>query len=68
MPYLNQMKEKIKNISLKQDIKDEIKDKIKKINEIQEFKNEGIKIRTKNPTVKSIYKTGKILDKKKRRN
>ena len=50
---------------LKQDIKDEFKDKIKqKLNEIQDFKNEGIKIRTKNPTLNTIYKTGKILDKK----
>ena len=50
---------------LKQDIKDEFKDKIKqKLNEIQDFKNEGIKIRTKNPTLNTIHKTGKILDKK----
>ena len=53
------------NDLLKQDIKDEFKDKIKqKLNEIQDFKNEGIKIRTKNPTLNTIYKTGKILDKK----
>ena len=50
---------------LSQDINKEMKDKIEqKLDEIKKFKTEGIRIRIKNPTLKNIYQTGKILDRK----
>ena len=50
---------------LEQNFSQEIKQNAKKkLNEIQNFKNEGIKVRTKNPNLNEIYSKGKELNRK----